>query len=193
MLRGFALVCQQHSDSVLLLVGRGSLQAETEALAGELGLKGSVRFVGVRDDIPEIMRAADGYVMSSAWEGMPMVLLEAAAAALPIVTTDVGGNGQLVQHQENGFLIPPGSPEDLADAMLRLMRLPESERRAMGARGRELVRSRYSLSQTVEQWEEVYRDVLSRKGRDPGPAGSRRLDEPLSTGVISGDGSGGQR
>jgi glycosyltransferase involved in cell wall biosynthesis len=139
------------------------------------------------------MGAADGYVMSSAWEGMPMVLLEAAAAALPIVTTDVGGNGQLVQHQENGFLIPPGSPEDLANAMLRLMRLPEPERRAMGARGRELIRSRFSLSQTVEQWEEVYRDVLSRKGLDAGPGGSRRLAEPLSTGVISGDGSGGQR
>jgi glycosyltransferase involved in cell wall biosynthesis len=193
MLRGFAQVRQQRPDSVLLLVGRGSLQAETEALARELGLAGSVRFLGVRDDIPEIMTAADGYVMSSAWEGMPMVLLEAAAAALPIVTTDVGGNGQLVQHEENGFLIPPESPEDLGEAMLRLMRLPESERRAMGVRGRELVRSRYSLSRTVELWEEVYRDVLSRKGLDIRPGGSRRIAEPLSTGVISGDGSGGQR
>ena len=194
MLRGFARVREQHPASILLLVGRGSLQAETEALARELGLGDNVRFVGVRDDIPEIMSAVDGYVMSSAWEGMPMVLLEAAAAALPIVATNVGGNGQLVQDQENGYLVAPNSAEDLAGAMLRLMRLAESERRAMGVRGRELVRSRYGLNRTVEQWEEVYRDVLSRKGLDARPAGSsRRIAEPLSRGVKSGEASGGQR
>jgi glycosyltransferase involved in cell wall biosynthesis len=192
MLRAFARVRQENSESVLLLVGRGALQAETEALARELGLSGSVRFLGVRDDIPEIMSAADGYVMSSAWEGMPMVLLEAAAAALPIVATAVGGNGQLVQDQENGFMVPPGSAEDLGDAMLRLMRLPESERRAMGARGRELVRSRYSLNRTVEQWEEVYREVLSRKGLDLRPAASRPTAE-VAAAVTSGEASGGQR
>jgi glycosyltransferase involved in cell wall biosynthesis len=193
MLRGFARVRRQRPDSILLLVGRGSLQAETEALVRELDLQGSVRFLGVRNDIPELMSAADGYLMSSAWEGMPMVLLEAAAAALPIVTTDVGGNGQVVQAEESGLLVPPGSAEELAGAMLRLMDLPEFERRAMGARGRELIRSQYSLSHTVELWEEVYRAVLLRKGLDPRPAGSRRMAEPLSTGVTSGDASGGQR
>jgi glycosyltransferase involved in cell wall biosynthesis len=193
MLRAFARVRERNSEVVLLLVGRGSLQQETESLARSLDLGGSVRFLGVRHDIPEIMSAAEGYVMSSEWEGMPMVLLEAAGAALPIVTTDVGGNGQVVQDPETGFLIRPSSPEDLAGAMLRLMRLPESERRAMGARGRERIRSQYSLSRTVERWEEVYREVLSRKGPDPRPAESRRIAEPLSTGVVSGEASGGQR
>src|SRR5262249_54049241 len=83
MLRAFARVAAEAPGAVLLLVGRGSLRAETEALAASLGLNGRVRFVGTREDVPEFMTVADGYVMSSAWEGMPMVLLEAGAAGLP--------------------------------------------------------------------------------------------------------------
>jgi glycosyltransferase involved in cell wall biosynthesis len=154
-------------------VGRGSLQKETEQLARELGLATSVRFAGVRNDIPEIMSAADGYIMSSEWEGMPMVLLEAAAAGLPIVTTDVGGNREVVRDGETGFLVRPRDPAQLGRAMLRLMALPASERRAMGARGHEHVRAHYSLSRTVERWEEVYREVLSRRGLVLAPTLSR--------------------
>ncbi len=92
MLRAFAMVRQQTADAVLLLVGKGELQEETEELARGLGLTDGVRFLGVRDEVPELMSAADGYVMSSAWEGMPVVLLEAAAAGLPIVATAVGAS-----------------------------------------------------------------------------------------------------
>ena len=133
-------------------------------MARELRLQDSVRFLGVRHDVPEVMNAADGYVMSSAWEGMPMVLLEAAAAALPIVATEVGGNREVVRERESGFLVQPRAPEALAGAMLRLMQLPASTRRTMGGRGREHVRSQYGLHRTVERWEEAYREVLSRKG-----------------------------
>jgi glycosyltransferase involved in cell wall biosynthesis len=193
MLRAFARVVRQNPQAVLLLVGRGSLQAETEALARELGLDRSVRFLGVRHDIPEIMSAADGYVMSSEWEGMPMVLLEAAAAAMPIVTTDAGGNAEVVQDGQSGFLVRPSSPDELAEAMLRLMQLPDSERRTMGARGRERVRSEFGLKRTVERWEQVYREVLSRKGLDPRPTRAPRDADPLSRGAMSGEASGGQR
>ena len=164
MLRAFAQVRQRQPSSVLLLVGRGSLQGEAEELTRTLGLGGSVRFLGVRHDVPEVMNGADGYVMSSGWEGMPMVLLEAAAAALPIVATKVGGNHEVVREQESGFLVQPGDSAALAGAMLRLMELPESQRRAMGQRGRDHVRTHYGLSRTVERWEELYREVLSRKG-----------------------------
>jgi glycosyltransferase involved in cell wall biosynthesis len=108
--------------------------------------------------------------MSSAWEGMPIVLLEAAAAGLPIVATRVGGNQEVVQHEETGFLVPPRDPEALAEAMLRLMELPDTERRALGDRGCEHVRTHYGLSQAVERWEELYRQVLSRDGLSPSPS-----------------------
>jgi len=164
MLRAFATVRERHPGALLLLVGEGALQAESEALARTLGLAPAVRFLGVRRDVPQVMRAADGYVMSSAWEGMPMVLLEAAAAGLPIVTSDVGGTGEVVADGSTGFLAPPRDPAALAAAMTRLMALPESERRAMGERGRERVVSRYSLVRVVERWEALYREVLERKG-----------------------------
>jgi glycosyltransferase involved in cell wall biosynthesis len=164
MLRAFARVRGERPDAVLLLVGRGSLQAETEALARNLSLGNSVRFVGTREDVPEFMTVADGYVMSSAWEGMPMVLLEAGAAGLPIVTTRVGGNEEVVLDGATGFLAPSGNDEALAAAMLRLMALPEGERRAMGSRGRDHVRQHYGLGRVVDRYEAAYREILRRKG-----------------------------
>jgi glycosyltransferase involved in cell wall biosynthesis len=164
MLRAFVRIRERQPRAVLLLVGRGSLQAETEALAQELGLGNAVRFLGVRRDVPEIMSAADGYLMSSAWEGMPMVLLEAAAAGLPIVATRVGGNHEVVHEGETGFLVPPRDSEALGQAGLRLMELTEAQRRAMGERSRELIRAHYSLSRVAEQWEDLYREVSARKG-----------------------------
>jgi glycosyltransferase involved in cell wall biosynthesis len=164
MLRAFARVRTQRPEAVLLLVGRGSLQPETQALAAGLGLDGAVQFVGTREDVPEFMTVADGYVMSSAWEGMPMVLLEAAAAGLPIIATRVGGNQEVVREGTTGFLVPPGDDRALGEAMLRLMTLPEGERRAMGARGHDHVRQHYGLAAVVDRYESVYRDVLRRKG-----------------------------
>jgi glycosyltransferase involved in cell wall biosynthesis len=96
-----------------------------------------------------------------------MVLLEAGAAGLPIVATAVGGNREVVRHEESGFLVPAGDPDALGQGMLRLMNLPEPQRRAMGQSGREHVRSHYGLGRMVEQWEDLYCEVLSRKGLVP--------------------------
>jgi glycosyltransferase involved in cell wall biosynthesis len=164
MLRAFARVRQQRPDAVLLLVGRGSLQEETEALVRELDLGGTITFLGVRTDVPLVMSAADAYVMSSAWEGMPMVLLEAAAAGLPIVATRVGGNHEVVLDGESGLLVPPRDNEALASAMVRLSGFSDSRRRSMGERGHDHIRARYGLERVAERWEEIYREVLARKG-----------------------------
>jgi len=167
MLHAFAKVHQRDPEALLLIVGRGSLQEETEALARALGLTDRVRILGVRRDIPAVMSAADGYVMSSAREGMPIVLLEAAAAGLPIVTTRVGGNAEVVRDEVSGFVVPPGDSEALATAMLRLMDMPEEERRALGDRGAECTRAQYGVSRALDRWEELYREVLSRNGLLP--------------------------
>lgn len=163
MVRAFAAVRAAEPRAELVLVGRGSLQGETEALVRELSVEG-IRFAGVRSDVPEVMSAADGYVMSSAWEGMPMVLLEAAAAGLPIVSTRVGGNHEVVLEEQTGLLVPLSDPNALAAAMLRVTRLPEAERRRMGDRGREHIRAHYDLARVAERWESLYREVLARKG-----------------------------
>ena len=164
MLRAFAKVREQTDQTVLLLVGHGSLQGEAEGLSRDLGLASSVRFLGVRNDVPELMSAADGYVLSSAWEGMPIVLLEAAAAGLPIVATMVGGNHEVVSDELSGFLVPPRDSDALSRAMLRLMGLPEAQRCSMGERGRENIRLHHGLTRMVDQWEDLYREVLTRNG-----------------------------
>ena len=169
MLHAFAQVCQRDSNAVLLLVGHGSLQQETESLAQSLGLGDRIRFLGVRSDVPEVMAAADGYVMSSAWEGMPIALLEAGAAGLPIVATRVGGNHEVVRDGESGFLVPPRDAAALGQAMLRLMEQAPERRRDMGERGREHVRVHYGLGRVVERWQDLYRQVSVRKGLNLAP------------------------
>jgi len=145
-------------------------------LTRALRLTSSVRFLGVRDDVAELMNAADGYVMSSAWEGMPMVLLEAAAGGLPIVATRAGGNHEVVRDEESGLLVPPQDPAALALAMLRLMDLPQAQRRSMGEVGREHIRAHYGVRRVAERWEDLYREVRARKGLEPAlsaaPAGA---------------------
>lgn len=164
MLRAFKEVTPQRPEAVLLLAGQGSLREETERLAGELGLQDKVRFLGVRRDMPQVMNAADAYVLSSAWEGLPMVLLEAAACGLPIVATAVGGNGEAVLDEESGYVVPARNAGALARAMLRMTALPEAERRRMGEAGRRHIESCYSLERVADRWEELYKVLLRRKG-----------------------------
>lgn len=163
MLRAFSVVAREREEAVLLLVGKGNLIEETKKLACDSGLKDRVRFLGVRRDVPELMNAADAYIMSSAWEGLPMVLLEAGSCGLPIVATDVGGNSEVVLEGESGYIVPPRDPVALATAMRKMMTLSEAERTAMGQTGRGHIEANYSLDRVVDQWEALYQELLQRK------------------------------
>jgi len=164
MLRAFAEVVKKRPESLLLIAGDGPLRPEMERLASALGITEEVRFLGVRQDVPELMNAADAYVMSSAWEGMPNVLLEAASSGLPIVATDVGGNREIVVDGVTGFLVPPRDPSSLAQAMLRLMELPERARVRMGEDARRYVEENFGLDYVVDLWEDLYKELLTKKG-----------------------------
>jgi glycosyltransferase involved in cell wall biosynthesis len=159
MLAAFARLAARREGSRLLLVGKGSLQPQVERLVRELELSERVGFLGVRRDIPELLSAADGYLLSSAWEGLPVVLLEAAAVELPIVSTRVGGVAETVEDGLTGHLVPPGDPDALAGAMERLERLSPEERGAMGARGRALVQGQYGTERLMERWDRLYSEV----------------------------------
>lgn len=164
MLLAFAQVIKKYRDTCLLIAGDGPLRASMETLAKELGIEDYVRFLGARRDIPELMNAADGFALSSMWEGMPMVLLEAHAVGLPIVATDVGGNREIVLHGKTGFLVQPKTPNALAQAMLRLMELPPDERQKMGQAGRKHVVENFSIEHVVNIWEALYRELSVQKG-----------------------------
>lgn len=147
-------------DARLLVVGVGPLQDALEREAGVLGLGDAVRFLGIRKDVPALMSAADGYLMSSAWEGLPMVLLEASAAGLPIVATDVGGNREVVLDRRSGYLTVAGDPQALATAMAELMQTPVGEREMMGEAGRRHVLATYELEAVVDGWLALYQALL---------------------------------
>ncbi|MGQ9542133.1 MAG: glycosyltransferase, partial [Armatimonadota bacterium] len=164
MLRAFARVRQAQTDTTLLIAGDGPLHAEIEALVHTLGIGSAVRLLGLRQDVPALMNAADAFVLSSSREGLPNVLLEAHATGLPAVVTNVGGNREVLLNETTGFLVSPGDPVALAEGMLRLMTLPEQERRRMGQHAREHILANFSIDTVVEQWENLYLELLQRKG-----------------------------
>jgi glycosyltransferase involved in cell wall biosynthesis len=164
LLRAFREVAAGHPHARLLIAGQGPLQAAIEQRIVELGLADRVRLLGLRRDIPDLLNAADAFVLPSLWEGMPLTLLEASATALPIVATDVGGNAEVVLEGETGYLVPVKDTEALAQAMLRVMNLSEADRSAIGQAGRAHVVQNFDLERVVDRWEALYRELLQQKG-----------------------------
>jgi len=160
MINAFAIFCRNVSNSVLLIAGDGDLRSDIEMLVKKLDIMDKVRFLGLRQDIPNLMSAADAYVMSSAWEGMPCVLLEALACELPVVTTEVGGIREIIKEGETGFLVEPGHPERLASVMMEVAKLPVEKRLEMGQAGRRYVKEAYNLENIVDEWEELYLKLI---------------------------------
>ena len=154
----------------LAIAGRGPLLEELQRQAVQLGIASQVTFLGVRHDIAALLSAADGLALSSAWEGMPNVVMEALAAATPVVATQVGGVAEVVEAGKSGFLVPPGDPDALSREMQRLMSLSVEQRRQMGIWGRDHVAAHYSLQAMAERWLALYEELLMQKGLFPSVA-----------------------
>jgi glycosyltransferase involved in cell wall biosynthesis len=157
----------------LLIAGSGPLKDELLRLSARLGLERRVRFLGFQPDLRRWMQAADGFVLSSRWEGLPMGLLEAAACALPAVATGGPGTPEVLVDGQTGWLTPAGDSSALAASMTRMMRTLPEERRAMGERARQLAIERFSLEAILDRWEALYLDLLQR---NPRPARWSRAD-----------------
>lgn len=164
MLEAFKQISYESSKVILLICGQGPEQEYIEELIERLGLQNKVYLLGVRSDIADIMNIADGFVMSSAWEGMPGVLLEASATGLPIVATNVSGNSEVVLDKKSGFLVEPRNSESLAIAMQDLMSAPQYVRKEMGNIGRNYVIKNFDFQSVTPEWENLYRNLIhSRK------------------------------
>jgi sugar transferase (PEP-CTERM/EpsH1 system associated) len=159
LLRAARLVADLEPGFRLTVVGDGPDQARLLALSEELGLGEHVCFLGFRSDVSALLGAADVFVLSSLTEGISLTLLEAMAAGLPVVATDVGGNREVVVPGQTGLLVPAGSPAALAGAVLEVLHRPE-QAQAMGAAGRRRVEEQFSLRHTVAQYERLYLELL---------------------------------
>lgn len=147
----------------LAILGAGPLQNELVRLASELGLARRVRLLGFEPNVKRWMQAADGFALSSCFEGLPMALLEAGACALPAVATNVAGTREVILEGVNGLLTGAGDAHHLGRAMVQVMNMPAEERSIMGLCARRLVIRRFSMEAILDRWECLYGELLRRK------------------------------
>jgi glycosyltransferase involved in cell wall biosynthesis len=166
----FARMLARLPGALLVIVGDGIRLPSVKARIQELGVGKSVLVMGERQDVPVILAAMDVFCLPSEMEGMPMTVLEAMAAGLPVVTSNVGGIPEVVEEGRTGLMVPPRSAGELEAALVALASDLE-RRRKMGRAGRDKLLSEFSLGKTAEAYEAVYRGaighggLIKRKGR----------------------------
>lgn len=165
LLQAAAKVKAVFPNGNFLIVGDGPLKAELESLANDLNIFENCFFTGFREDIPDILSAIDMLVMSSLYEGMPMVILEAMAASKPVIATRVGGIPELVKDGETGILVPPKDVDALADNIIALLKNKDKAQQ-MGLAGRKRVQESFDVKTMVKKTEAVYGELLKRRLRE---------------------------
>ena len=165
LVEAMAEVVKNDAHAIAGICGAGPLQEQLQSQIKKLKIQKNMKLLGQWDSVPEILAAADVFVLPSRWEGLPMALLEGMMAGLPVIATRVEGVDEVVQPGVNGLLVPLGSPAELAQAILQLLRSPQ-DRQRMGMAARERVLSSY----TTDRMCEAYLQVIE-KGLDEGKAG----------------------
>ena len=145
-----------------LIVGGGRRRGDMEQLAAKLGLTKRVHFLGVRKDIPDLLAAMDVFVLPSHSEGISLALLEAMAAGLPVIASNVGGLPEVVRHEENGLSVPWGTPPPWPRAWPGVFKDP-AWAKTLGANARQHVRTHYSLTQMGQTLNAVYEELAEKK------------------------------
>ena len=144
----------------VLIAGTGDQEEYLKRTTSELGIASAVHFLGVRLDLPDLVRAFDVFVIPSIWEGLPMALLEAFAARTPVVASDVGGVGKVIRHRENGSLVPARDPGALAAELAHVLAQPEL-RRQYSERARRTFEESYSADAMTRRYEAVYLEAVA--------------------------------
>jgi glycosyltransferase involved in cell wall biosynthesis len=149
----------QVPGALFALAGDGPQRASLEALAARLGIADRVRFLGTRDDIPDLLAACDVFALPSLYEGSSLAVLEAMAARRAVIASAIGGTDELIEDGRDGFLVPPGDPEALAAALARL--LNDAELRArLAANARERVEREFSRERMAARVGAAYEELL---------------------------------
>lgn len=150
-----AVVCREFPRVQFLHVGEGELKETLEARCKELGIDDNFRFLGATDNVPGFLSALDIYVQPSRSEGMSNAIMEAMAARLPVVATDVGGNPDLIEHAVTGLLAPGENSAVLAERLLQLVRQPQTRSRLAECAYRQ-VQERFQISCMIENYKNTY-------------------------------------
>ncbi|MGN6513583.1 MAG: glycosyltransferase [Lysobacteraceae bacterium] len=146
-------------DYQLLVAGDGDLRASLEQMVADLGLSTRVRFLGIRNDVADLMAAADVYLLSSVGESFGLVVAESMACECVVVATDAVGVGEVLG--DCGFLVPRQDPAAFAAAIVRAASLPAEEARELGRRARQRVVEKYSFERAIADWRRLYDRLLA--------------------------------
>lgn len=165
LIRAFQLISGKWPAAKLVIAGGGPLKNVLATRIAELKLNDRIMMIGRSDQVPSLMAAADLFILSSLWEGLPGVVMEAMAAGLPVVATAVGGSPELVVEGVTGFLAPAGAPEQFTLMLEKTLSMPEEERRRMGQEGRLRVEEHFNVTRMVKSYETLYDECLHEKDR----------------------------
>jgi glycosyltransferase involved in cell wall biosynthesis len=157
--KGASLVTLEHPDVQFVLVGDGPLKDKVEGYIQELGMNKHVRCLGWKDNAYKLIAIADIISLTSRWEGLPYVLLEAMAWSRPVVTTAVNGCPEIVKHGITGYLVPKNDATSWANYVIKLLENP-GKSIEMGQRGNELLKIEFSLQKMIEQTEQLYNRLI---------------------------------
>lgn len=173
LVQAFPDVVRHHPRARLFLVGEGHIRKDLEREIHVLGMQRQISLTGHRDDVPALLAASDVVVLPSLYEGSPLSLLEAMAAAKPVIATEVGGIPEIVVHGKTGILIPPRDPQALAAALVDLLG-STARRRRLGERGKARLLAGFTGPIMCAAYQEAY-TVLASTGLD-GPPPAQRGD-----------------
>jgi glycosyltransferase involved in cell wall biosynthesis len=156
-------ILDQKKEVTLLLIGDGPERKDLGKVASELGLTGMVHFLGDRKDVPDLIQICDVGTLTSHMETFPVAALEYMALAKPVVAPDIGGVPELISHEIEGLLYPPGDVQALADCLLQLLNQPHLAKR-LGEQGLQRVGDSFTLDQMLKRIEALLITLLRQKG-----------------------------
>ena len=166
LLNAFSALSKSHPNTLLMIAGDGPLKSDLHSMVQRMDMDSRVHLLGLRQDMPAIYAASDALVLSSAWEGMPNVVLEAMASRTPVVATSVGAVPEVITDGESGLVVPPHDHQALAHAMKRMMELPEKTRQALGQVGYDRALSEFSRESVIDKWEDLFERLLGGCSQD---------------------------
>ena len=164
LIRAFKILSQEFNHVKLLLIGEGPDMLEIKSLIEKLDLTNKIKLLGNRNDIRDILTVMDIFVLPSISEGISLSILEAMASHVPVVTTNVGGNPEIIENGKNGILVGPDNADELANAIRTLIVNPD-KRKELGNSGRKIVEEKFALDRMVEDYESLYVLSLNKKGK----------------------------
>ncbi len=161
-LQALSLLKKDHHCPLLIIVGDGEMRGQIEKSVKEKELLNEVVLVGSRSDVERILPGVDAFVISSKREGLPMALLEAMSAGLPVVSTSVGGIPEVIQNGMNGLMVPPENPEKLADALKKIL-IDREMAKKLGNEARNTVVRNYSMKIIAQTYSRVYSEIFTKR------------------------------